>query len=745
MANDADMHDIVRRDFVKGIGATAAIIGATGKAVGRSDNARVSRGDADLVIYNAEIQTVDSNDRVAEAMAVKDGRIQDVGNNRSIRNRFVGDDTETLDLEGHTVIPGLQDSHIHFQGLGDEIENFGILTDAITHDDIVERLEETVEEKGFVVDEDRDELYEDTDIPNEWVRATRWDEINIQRAGVDDGVIPRWELEEKFEYADHPVHALRSYRGEYVNTAVFNLMGIYDDDPETWPDWWTEDPEEFTFEEQIVREERTIETVDGETITEEVPTGVFIGTSGRRPDLLSPPPTDMGPIEDLDSGSDEILSLGVTSICDAAAWHGEHFREAREELFPLRIKLWHGTFVNSANTPQPVIENVLSEHVDRGWFGGDRWFKQDGCKFHHDGGDVVRSGAVSEPYAEWEDKEGEPNFGQLFDKDWVRESMTRVPFEKGYRLHNHGVGDVAVRQIIDIFKRYIELLREEYPDADPRFTLQHATLAKEEDVRVKPKETPILEDMAEYDIIATPQGVLIWQFGDAFIEQNGEERAKRSKALRSMIDAGVTVANSSDFSVADHNPGNGFYGSMTRKALGSGEVIGEDERLSATETLRTWTYNGAYASHEEDIRGSLESGKVADFVVLDLDSWQDVEDDPELLFEWEDLVKWTVVEGITGYQDDSFVRDTDEDPSRPPDEELPDYIVGDEGSSEHAAGDFEAGQDGDYVATTSQGYDGSDLVVDSHQACDHYKQPAWDENGNYRFYHAHKCCEPDKF
>lgn len=747
MTDDNITHDVDRRDFVKGIGSAAAITAATGTAVGQEETPSEPEGDADLVIYNTEINTVDKNDRVQEAMAVKDGRVQAVGRNQPIRNQYVGNDTEELDLDGYTVIPGLQDSHIHFQGLGDEIENFGILTMAVTHDEIVEILEETVEEKGFVTDDERDEIYEESreDIPREWVRATRWDEINISEAGEDEGMIPRWELEEKFEYSDHPVHAHRSYRGEYVNTSVFNLMGIYDDDPDTWPDWWTEDPDEFTFEERIVREERTIETVDGETITETVPTGVFIGTEERRPDLLSPPPTDLGPVEDLKIGSDEILSLGTTSICDAAAWHGEDFRRAREELFPLRINLWHGTFTNSDSTPKPVIESVLQEHRDRGWFGGDRWFRHEGCKFHHDGGDVVRSAAVSEPYVGWEEKEGAPNFGQLFDVDWVRESMTRVPFKEGYQLHNHGVGDVAARQIMDIFMRYYEIAHEEDPDADLRFSIEHATLANEPESRVTTDEpSTVLEDMAEYGAIASVQGELIWQFGDSFIEQNGPERANRAKAMQSMLDAGIVVANGTDYSVGDHVPGYNFYGTMERKALGSGQVFGEDERLSATDALRTWTYNGAYFMHEENVRGSLEPGKVADFVVLDVESWQNFEENPERLFEWEDLVKWTVVEGITGYQDETFVREGDGDPSRSPDEEVPDYIVGECGSSNHVAGPLDPiEEDNNQDGTETQGYGGTGTEAD-HQQCCHYKQPSRDANGNYRFHHSHKCCEPDK-
>lgn len=663
-----------------------------------SDDTNTPDGDADLVIHNAEINTVDEDDSVHEAMAVKDGRVQAVGEGGDIRNQYVGEDTETLDLDGHTVVPGLQDSHIHVQGLGEEVENFAILTTAVTHDDVVDLLEASVEEKGFVADDERDELYEEAreDVPRGWILARRWDEINIRHGGEDDGMIPRWKLEKEFEYGDHPVHAARNYKGVYVNTAIFNLMGIYDDDPETWPDWWTEDPDHFTSEERIIREERTIETVDGETITEAVPTGVFIGQRQRRPDLLAPPETGTGPVESLDLGADELLRHGIVSFCDAAAWNGEPFRLARESVFPLRVNLWHGSFFDDDDTPAPVIDDVLGGHQDRGWFGGDRWFRQDGCKFHTDGGDVVRSAAVSEPYENWQELEGYPPYGELFVDDWVRESMMCVPFERGYKLHSHGVGDVAARQIVDIYMRYYEEMREENEDIDPRFSVEHATLANERDVRVTPDETNnVLEDMAEYDVVASVQGILIWQFGDAFIEQNGAERAERAKPMQSMIDAGITVANGTDFFVADYNPGYSLYGSMERKALGSGRVFGEEERVSADDALRTYTYNGAYFMHEEDVRGSLEPGKVADFVVLDVESWQGFEDDPEQLLDWEELVQWTVVEGITGYQDESFAREADDDPSRPSDEELPDYVVGADGSDDHVAGPLDPiGEDG---------------------------------------------------
>jgi predicted amidohydrolase YtcJ len=565
--------------------------------------------------------TVDEGFSLADAVAVKDGRILAVGTVSEV-DAFRGPGTTVIDLTSCTVIPGLQDSHIH------EIAS------------LKERMNPE---------------------PGEWLIGNRWDQYKYPE------MVTRWQLDDVAP--ENPILLNRVYRGVAVNTLVFDMMGIDDEDPSTWPNWWLEDPQDFTFEDRIFRAPRTI-TIAGRSSEYVIPTGAFVGSrasrlvarpgsfpgsgTGRRitgaPGALDATERFEMDVQSVHLGALEMLSLGVTSIVDPSSRMGHNiqvYQEAKNRnlLEGLRIPaVYEGTFyTHSLDSMRSHFEGIKVNNL------GDSWLRWRGMKFYADGGAGTRSAWLSESFSEWEEFEGERNLGIPVQADAAaREAQFRVAaLEFGWDLHTHTCGDVAMRQTVDLYKKLMDEIHADRPEADLRWSLIHAYLPLEPATRV-------LEDMAEYGIIASVNPVFNWQEGAAFLTNLGSERLARTKPFRSYVEAGVVLNSGSDYPVTSHDPWIGMYALMTRRSQADGEVYGPDETLDLKNALRSYTINGAYLTYDEDSRGSLEVGKVADLVVLDLADISMLEDDPELLFGMRDRILLTMSDGVVRYRKRGF-------------------------------------------------------------------------------------------
>jgi predicted amidohydrolase YtcJ len=271
-----------------------------------------------------------------------------------------------------------------------------------------------------------------------------------------------------------------------------------------------------------------------------------------------------------------------------------------------------------------------------------------GAKFYADGGVGTRSAWVSEPFFQWKELEGKENFGNPVVADNVlREAQYRATIKHGWDLHTHNCGDQAMRQTVDLYMKLMDEIRQKRPDADLRWSVIHAYLP------IEPK-TRVLEDMKRYGIIAVPNPVFNWQQGFAFNSNLDAERMKRHQPFRTYMKSGVLMASGSDYGVTSHNPWLGFYALLTRIDQTTGEVYGPEETIGIADALRSYTVNGAYLTYEEDFKGSLEVGKVADLVVLDLQDIQELESNPELCFKMPEKVLMTLVGGKIEYRREDF-------------------------------------------------------------------------------------------
>jgi hypothetical protein len=254
---------------------------------------------------------------------------------------------------------------------------------------------------------------------------------------------------------------------------------------------------------------------------------------------------------------------------------------------------------------QPYIKQMLPSGVHSGL--GNEWVRVGAMKMFCDGSISERDARVSEAYV------GRPNdFGILVNNEEQLFEMGREPFAAGWQIGTHANGDVA----IDIVLRVYERLLRETPRPDPRFRIEHCTIINDGLVR----------RIKDQGVIPAPFSSYVYYHGEK-MKAYGAERLNSMFALRSFLDAGVPCTMSSDYPPGPFEPMMFLQSAVTRTDK-MGNVWGPKQRITIAEALRVATMNGAHASFEEKLKGSIEVGKLADLVVLGRDP---LKEDPSTL------------------------------------------------------------------------------------------------------------------
>lgn len=611
--------------FLTGFAAMASLACST------PDTSAAPELAADVVYRNGSILTLDAESTVASDLAIRDGRIMAVGRwTDDEAATFIGPETDVRDLEGRTVIPGLQDSHLHFIGLGADDYYVTRFDDATSIREIQELLRARLEQ--LEADGQLDVwTYPTTGETGPWLFGAGWNQAKLDEGRMAD----RHDLDQVSR--EVPITLDRVYRGVAVNTRVFELRGYDFERPETWPAWFTEDPASFGPGDVIVRDPET-----------GLPTGVFYGFA---PALIGEAParTFEQRVESVAMGSRTVLSKGIVAVVDPGIQEDNRVYQAayNRGLLPIRVTTYDGIW--NDESPEVMANRFRTYGINN---LGDDHYRIRGVKIYADGGAGSRSAAVSRPFeALATDPLGDANYGSLVEPDFDRRlaQFRTAAVDFGWELHTHSIGDVAMRQTTDGYMRVMDEIRETDPDADLRYSIIHAYMADE-------PETSVIADMADYGIIASinPGDVVVE--GDSFLQNLGEERMNRLLPFRTYLEGGVVMASGSDYWVAPWDPWIGIYAMRTRRLQISGVVSGEDQTIPLQEALKTYTINGAYLTYDDDVRGSLEPGKLADLVVVDADLL--TVPDPELLT-MGDRVMLTMVGGSVEFRRDGF--------------ELPDY------------------------------------------------------------------------
>ncbi len=229
---------------------------------------------------------------------------------------------------------------------------------------------------------------------------------------------------------------------------------------------------------------------------------------------------------------------------------------------------------------------------------GDEWVRIGAVKLVCDGSISERTARLSTPY------EGRPNdYGILVMTEEELYTHGRKAHLAGWQIGTHANGDVGIDTTLRVYER----LQKESPRRDPRFRLEHCTVVNDR----------LIARMKALGAIPTPFSTYVYYHGEK-MRYYGADRLNHMFALRSFLDAGIRATQASDYPPGEFIPMMALQSEVTRTDT-KGNVWGPKQRITVEEAIRVGTLNGAYASYEENLKGSIEVGKLADLVVLGRD------------------------------------------------------------------------------------------------------------------------------
>lgn len=522
---------------------------------------------ADLVVVNAKIVTLDGG-KIAQALAVKDDRIIAVGSNDEIK-KLAAPATKRIDAGGKCVIPGLIDSHVHPAGAAlyefdHPVPEMDTVADVLKH--IALRAEQLKE--------------------GEWILMSQ---VFITRLR-DQRYPTRKELDQAA-----PKNPVRFQTGPdcAVNSLALKLSGI---------------DKNFKLPEGdrglIERDE------NGE------PTGILRNASqhikSKSPEKSPSPEERLSQLRKLLA---DYNAVGLTSIGDRDANEDEIklYRQLKDQ-HELTCRVFCSYSVNAGAAIEEV-EKQIQKAADHPLHKEDRWLWVRGIKTYLDGGMLTGSAYMRQPWGVSEIYSiRDPEYrGLRFIPQDKLERMARYALERDLQFTAHSVGDGAVHALVDAYAA----INETFPVKPQRPCVTHCNFMSAE----------AIEKMKAVGVVADLQPPWLWLDGATLEKQFGDERLTFFQPYRTLFDQGVIVGGGSDHmqkiggkrSVNPYNPFLGIWIAITRQPRRLDHPLHPEQRLSREEALRLYTINNAYLTFEEQHKGTLETGKLADFAILDQD------------------------------------------------------------------------------------------------------------------------------
>jgi len=512
---------------------------------------------AEKIFINGNIYTMDDDQFHAEALATAGQMILAVGSNAEVQ-ALAGADTEVIDLEGKTVIPGLIDSHIHTL----------IAADMFDKDEMVNCFDKTKEEILEAVAE----MVKKRE-PGEWIQGLGWN----QSGWVDTTMPTKQELDTVSP--DNPVLLLRVCGHAYwANSMALEIAGIDRDSV-------------APAGSEILKDE------NGE------PTGYLTELAGTAVGACVPKLDKKAIARKFLIIQDYMLENGVTAYSDKALGvmsiadepPVRETIEALDELYgegKMKVRLY--TFTQ----PGEVLEEMYKKGPQVGLYDGRLTHR--GVKMFSDGALGARSAWLLEEYS---DRPGHTS-GPRTSSEFMTKEIKKA-HDAGFQVSIHAIGDAAVKQVMDAH----EAANPE--NKNYRFLIEHFMVAREEE----------FERLKGSGIIPSMQYVELSSDMNMIEKRVGKERSMGAYAWRKLLNAGVKIAAGTDLPMDVLNPYENMYYGVSRCTINEEPQGGWHpwEALTRYEVLKSYTLDSAYARFEEDKLGSLEAGKYADFVVIDRD------------------------------------------------------------------------------------------------------------------------------
>lgn len=536
----------------------------------------------DLLLLNGKVITVDAEDTVTEAVAVKDGRILMTGSSDEI-SALAGSKTRKIDLKGKTLLPGFIDTHEHCIKRTLQKDWVFCGSPAVESvDDMVDVLSAKAATKA-----------EGEWVIGYWFDESKWETQQFPTCHDLDHATTR-----------HPIFVLRAGGHNAVaNSLALKTVGI---------DKHLPDP-------------------DGGHIERDkngTPTGRLDELAAM--DLVRGKIPVPGPEESVEimvrnwpEVEEELLSWGLTTM------HEAHIKAPQARAYQAllasgKLRIRTGLMLDGMAPYEGHATDDLSRQGLQTGFGWGDMLYITGVKLGTDGAMGSRTAALNEPY------ETEPeNCGiNRVTLEELTNELTRC-HRAGLRVCTHAIGDQAIDLTLDA----IEAAVESAPWDDHRHRIEHAGYV-----------TPAQFDrMKRLGVIVSASIGFCYPIGDSHYDALGAHRMKGYYPMRSFRDNGIVAAGNSD-GFGTSWALTGIYGCVTRKTKG-GRVLAKQECIPVMDAIRAYTINGAYLEGKETEKGSIEPGKLADFVVLDRDI---TTTDPEEILEA--VVLMTIVDGNVVYE-----------------------------------------------------------------------------------------------
>jgi len=559
----------------------AGVVGAC-----RSTAGKQPASPADLVLRGGRVLTLDDRVPRAQALAARAGRIVAVGSDADVAT-FIGPSTQVIEMAGLFAMPGFIEGHGHFAGIGENRIDLD-LKDTTSWDQILRAVARAVE----------------TARPGQWIAGRGWHQ-------------ERWSARPQPHVEGFPTHLSldavspnnpvmlthASGHATFVNAKALALSDITRATPNPSGGEIVKDP-------------------GG------APTGLLRETAARL--VLrgagEPPPTaeeaETRARRVLELADQEVLSKGITTFQDAGSSFETVERMKRMiDAGGLRVRLW--VMVREPNA-------VLAAGLDRvrvvGY--GDNRLTVRAIKLQIDGALGSRGAWLLEPYADKPDSVGLNTTSVPSVKE-----TAQIAIDHAFQLATHAIGDRANREALDIYE---DVFRRNGKDGRPlRWRIEHAQHLAAADI---PR-------FGQLGVIASMQALHATSDAPFVPARLGDTRAAAGAYVwQKLMGSGATVSNGTDAPVENVDPVLNYYAAVTRRSA-DGRVFYGDQRMSRLEALRSYTVQNAFAAFEDDIKGTLSIGKLADVTVLTKDITEVPEDEIA-----QARVAYTIIGGKVAYK-----------------------------------------------------------------------------------------------
>ncbi len=535
---------------------------------------------ADLVLINGKIVTVDQRFSLAQAVAIKGDRIMAVGQDNEVEP-FIGKGTRVVDLQGKSVLPGINDSHTHTALWGGTRPPLALDLAYPT----VHSIKDCVEAVAGKVK---------TLKPGEWVRGIGWDEGFLEECTSDRERHPtRWDLDSVSPdnpvcLGDFSVHSL------WINSKALELAGITEKTP-------------VPPGGEIVKDSKT-GLVTG-IVREFAAQGLVM--------KVVPHWTRAQKRQAILGAVAELNSLGITSITEGALGSGGTGYQGglldaecisvyndlyNEGALNIRVSILYLFGEYGANSLKDFQQILPQIGIHSGF--GNEWLKIGGIKIFADGIPPTKTAWVSEEYVGG-------GFGSLVlpgatEEERIAElhKMIRYAHDNGFQVGVHVTGDRAAQATIDGFIK----AEKEKPKGLRHYFLHSDFVSAEYAKRA-----------ADNGIGCSVQPGLPWTVADFMVDIVGEKRVTRQWPYRTLLDAGIHLSAGSDLPCTYPSWLQGIQSAVLRESKATGTVRSPKERITREEAIRMYTWEGAWQDHMEHLKGSIEAGKLADLCILDRD------------------------------------------------------------------------------------------------------------------------------